>query len=217
MIQHDELKPVTEPVDTVPQAPDYAFRILIDRYPFDDDDLPEKKARLDLPATEERIARALEECGAASWAKVTYEVEDSALPGWEEKLECNDIVQFNDFAKRIKHLEGRGELPKLKAVLQATNCGDANTAIAIAENLDAYIYEPEKRAARDVALEDLRCTVSEPTLSILLPHVRLEDYGMDLLASENATITPYGLVARRDGSMLLAPESAPDPGGMRML
>ena len=122
VVQHDALKPVTEPVDTVPKAPGYAFRILIDRFPFDDNDLPEKTARLELPATEEGIARALEECGAASWEEVTYEVEDSALPGWEEKLEFNDIVQFNEFAKRIKHLEGQGELPKLKAVLQATNC-----------------------------------------------------------------------------------------------
>lgn len=62
-----------------------------------------------------------------------------------------------------------------------------------------------------------RCTVSEPTLPILLQHVYLEAYGQDLLASENAVMTLYGLVARKDGSMLLTPADAPDQGEMRMI
>ena len=217
IVQHDDLKPAAEPVDTIPQAPAYAFRILIDRFPFEDNDQPEKQVRLELPATEERITRALEECGAASWDEVTYEVEDSALPGRDEDLECNDIIQFNELAMLIKHLEAGGDLPKLKAVLHATNCDDASAAITIAENLNEYIYEPEKCTARDVALEYLRRSVSESTLSILLPHVLLEDCGKALMASENAMITPYGLVARKDGSMLLAPEDSPNEGSMRML
>ena len=216
VVLHDSLKPVTEPVDTAPHVPDYAFRLLIDRYPFEDNNQPEMQVRLELPATEERIAQALEECGAPSWEEVTYEMEDSAIPGWKDNLECDDIAQFNELAVIIKSLEADGELPKLKAVLHATHCDDAGTAIAVAEDLDAYIYEPDKRTARDVALEDLRCTVSEPTLSLLLPHVYLEAYGLDLLASEDAAMTPYGLVASRDGSMLLAPEDAPSQGGMQM-
>ena len=216
VVQHDALRPVTEPVDIAPQVPDYAFRLLIDRYPFEDNDEPENQVRLELPATEERIAQALEECGAPSWEEVTYEMEDSAIPGWKDGPECDDIAQFNELAVIVKHLEAVGELPKLKAVLHATHCDDANTAIAVAEDLDAYIYEPDKRTARDVALEDLHCTVSEPTLSLLLPHVYLEDYGLDLLASEDAAMTPYGLVASRDGSMLLAPEDKPPQGGMQM-
>lgn len=216
VVQNQDLKPVTEPVDTVPQVPDYAFRLLISRYPFETNDQPEKQVCLELPTTEERISQALEECGAASWEEVTYEVEDSAIPRQEEDMECDDISQLNELAKIIKDLEADGKLPKLKAVLHAMNCDDVSTAVAIAEDLDAYIYEPEKRSAKDVALEDLRCTVDEPTLSLLLPHVYLEDYGMALMESENAMMTPYGLVECRDGSMLLSPEDQHDQGGMQL-
>ena len=216
VVQNQDLKPVTEPVDTVVQVPDYAFRLLISRYPFETNGEPEQQVCLELPTTEEKITQALEECGAASWEEVTYEIEDSAIPSQAEDMECDDIGQLNELSKIIKCLETSGELPKLKAVLHAVNCDDASTAIDIAEDLDAYIYEPEKRSAKDVALEDLRCTVDEPTLSLLLPHVYLEDYGMAIMESENAMMTPYGLVECRDGSMLLAPEDKPDQGGMQM-
>ena len=42
--------------------------------------------------------------------------------------------------------------------------------------------------------------------------IALEAYGQDLLASENAVMTLYGPVARKDGSMLLTPADAPDQG-----
>ena len=216
VVRNDDLKPVTEPVNTIPQAPGYAFRLLISRYPFETNGEPEQQVCLELPTTEERITQALEECGAASWEEVTYEIEDSAIPSQAEDMECDDIGQLNELSKIIKRLEASGELPKLKAVLHAINCDDVSTAIDIAEDLDAYIYEPEKRSAKDVALEDLRSTVDEPTLSLLLPHVYLEDYGMAIMESENAMMTPYGLVECRDGSMLLAPEDKPDQGGMQM-
>ena len=216
VVQDADLKPVTEPVNTIPQIPNYAFRLLIGRYPFETDDQPEKRVYLELPATEDQIIHALEECGATSWEEVTYETVDCAIPSQEEDLAGDDIGQFNELAKIIKRLEASGEFPKLKAVLHATNCNDVGAAVAIAEDLDAYLYEPETRSARDVALGELRCTVSEPALSALLPHVNLEEYGMDLMASEHAMMTPYGLVECRDGSMLLAPEDTAAQGGMRM-
>lgn len=216
VVQNQDLKPVTEPMDTVVRVPDYTFRLLISRYPFDTNGEPEQQACLELPTTEEKITQALEECGAASWEEVTYEIEDSAIPRQTEDMECDDISQFNELAKIVKRLEADGALPKLKAVLHATNCGDVSTAIDIAEDLDEFIYDANKRSAKDVALEDLRCTVGEPTLPILLQHVYLEGYGMDLMAFDNASMTPYGYVMPREDSMLLAPEDKPDQGGMQM-
>lgn len=216
VVRNEDLKPVTEPVDTIPQIPNYAFRLLIGRYPFENDDQPKKKVYLELPTTEERIVQALEECGAASWKEVVYETVDCAIPRQENSMDCDDISQFNELAKIVKRLEADGELPKLKAVLHATNCDDVGAAVAIAEALDEYVYEPEKRRASDVALEHLRSTVSEPTLSTLLQHVILGEYGMDLMDSENAMMTPYGLVERKDGSILLAPKDRPSHVGMQI-
>lgn len=216
VVQTAEMEPVTESVNTVPQIPDYAFRLLISRRLFDTDDQPEKSVYLELPATEERIAQALEECGATIWAEVTYEVEDSAIPRQEKDMECGDINQLNELSKVIKRLEAGGELPKFKAVLHAMDCDDVSTAVALAEDLDEYIYEPNKRTAEDVAREDLSYSLCGPTLPLLLPHVDLFAYGMELLSYENAMMTPYGYVASRDGSMLLAPEDTPSQGGMQM-
>ena len=232
VVQDADLKPVTEPVDVTPQIPDYAFRLLIGRYPFETNDQPEKQVYLELPATEERIAQALEECGAASWEEVTYETEDCAIPSQEKDMAGNDIGQFNKLAKIIKRLEASGELPKLKATLDATTYYDVSVTAAIAEDLDEYIFEPEMFSARDVAMRELRCIVSESSLSLLLPHVNLEEYGKDIIFTETVEITPYGLVERVDGGMLWAPsqeeirsratsdadhkQDAPQMGGMTL-
>lgn len=216
VVQNEKLRPIAEPVYTLPQIPGYAFRLRIGRYPFDTDEQPEKEVHLELPTTEDRIARALEECGAANWAEVIYEVEDSAIPGQEEYTEYEDIVELNEFAGIIKRLEAEGQLTKLKAVLHATNCADVTSAISIAEALDLYDYDPDKRTAKEVALADLRRKIAEPTLTQLLSYVFLEEYGLDLMVSENAMVTPYGLVEFGDEEMILGSEESHKQDGMVM-
>ena len=56
-----------------------------------------------------------------------------------------------------------------------------------------------EEAAEEVAAEELRFTVDERSLSTLKKHVNLFNYGKDLIQESNASLTPYGLVQRRDG------------------
>ncbi len=202
--QHTELKHVYDTLTLVPQTPDYAFRLLLDS------NSSEKQVTLELPSSEETLARALEDCGTESWDKVFIQTVDSAIPGVQD-MDCDGIDQMNELARLIKDRERKGELPKLKAVLQAVDCHDADTAIYVAESLDDYLYEPGQRTAEDIAIDELRFAVDSKTLDVLRKHVNLYRYGMELLTTGNAALTPYGKVERRDGEPLMD-QDKPSPG-----
>lgn len=214
--QHTDLKQVYGTLTLVPKKPDYAFRLLIGRYPFESNDQPEKLVALELPATSDELADTLNACGAASWDEVVFQAEDSAIPHILEKMNCDNIEEINELAQVIQYREGRSELTKLKAVLHAAGCHNISTATYIAENLDDYLYEPDQRTAEEVATEELRFIVDKQSLATLKKHVNLFGYGIDLIQKTNAMMTPYGLIQRRDGEMLLSLDDNPCRGGMQM-
>mgnify|MGYP003299844401 CR=1 FL=1 len=197
--QHADLKQVYDTLPLAPQIPDYAFRLLIGRYPFETNDQPDKLVPLTLPAKPDELADALRACGAASWDEVVFQTEDSAVPHILEELDSDGIEEINELAKAIQYRAEQSELTKLKAVLRASSCNSIHTATYIAENLDDYFFEPDQRTPEEVAAEELRFTVDERSLSTLKKHVNLFNYGKDLIQESNASLTPYGLVQRRDG------------------
>lgn len=215
VLQNAALKPIGEPFAVIPQTPDYAFLLAVSRYPFEDDDSPEKWTDLKLPATEKQLVQALEEIAAASWDEVALYEKDCAMPGAVEALAFSGIPELNRLAKMMKKLEADGELPKLKAVLIATDCPDVSTAIEIAENLDAYIHEPSLRDAADVARAELKTILADETRAVLEKHINLYAYGEELMAGFHSMMTPYGTVERRDGQPLQTEQ--PSQGGMEMM
>ena len=216
--QHTELKQVYETLDLMPSAPSYAIRLLAGSSPMDSDGLPEKQVYLNLPATQEALDHVLEVCEAPSWREMLFWTEDGAVPDLLENMDCDDIQELNELAKHLKCRENSGELSKLKAVILATDCHDVGTAIQISENLDDYLFEPDQRNPEEVASEELRLIVDEQSLSILKKHVSLYNYGLDVMAANNAVLTPYGLVQRRDGNELLQAQEPPsERSGMEMM
>ena len=213
---HADMKQVYDTLTLVPQPPDYAFRLLIGRYPFETNDQPEKQVALTLPATPDELADALNACGAASWDEVVFQTEDSAVPHILDKLDSDGIEEINELAQAIQYRAKRSELTKLKAVLHASDCHSIHAATYIAEDLDDYLYEPDQRTAEEVAMEELRFVVDEQSLATLQKHVNLFNYGMDVIRESNAMMTPYGLALRRDGEMLLSLDETPSQGGMQM-
>lgn len=197
--QHADLKRVYDTLTLIPRTPDYAFRLLIGRYPFGTDDKPEKQVYLELPATQDALAQALEDCGAASWDEVVFQAEDSAVPHILDELNCDGIDDLNELARVIKYRQGRSELPKLKAVLHAADCHDISAATFIAENLDDYLYEIDQRSAEEVGMDELGFIVDSEALAILKKHVDLSAYGNAVIEAYKTAMTPYGLVGRRDG------------------
>ena len=214
--QHADLKQVYDTLTLIPKKPDYAFRLLIGRYPFETNEQPDTLVPLTLPATPDELADALNACGAASWDEVVFRTEDSAVPHILEELDCDGIEEINELAQAIQYRAKRSELTKLKAVLHASDCHSIHAATYVAENLDDYLYEPNQRTAEEVAMEELRFVVDEQSLATLQKHVNLFNYGMDVIKETNAMMTPYGLTLRRDGEMLLAIDENPSQGGMQM-
>ena len=206
VLQNADMKPFTGSMDVPPQDPKYIFRLLIGRYPFETNGQPEKQIALELPAAGGQMLKALEECGAASWEETVVQMEESAIPRLWEDDERRDTHLLNELAQVIQYRKDRNELPKLKAVLLAANCCDANTALVIAEELDDYFHEPGQRTPEEVAMAELKFAVSQDTLSTLQKHVDLYNYGWELISSCNAMMTPYGLAGRSDGEMIFAPE-----------
>ena len=205
--QQSDLKQVYDTLTFVPKKPDYAVRLMIGRYPFETDGTPEKIMPLELPATQDKLAEALERSGAATWDEVVFLVEDCAIPRILEEMDYDGIDELNELARAIKRRATKGELQKLKAVLHAANCVDIGTATSIAENLDDYLFEVNQRNAEEVGLEELRFIVDSSALTVLQKHVNLSSYGTAVMEKHHSKLTPYGLVERRDGqSMQLAEE-----------
>ena len=216
--QHTELKQVYDSLALIPEVPEYGIRLLAGGPPMDSDGLPEKQVYLNLPATQEALDHVLEMCEAPSWREMVFWAEDGAVPELLESMDCDDIQELNELAKHLKCRENSGELSKLKAVILATDCHDVGTAIQISENLDDYLFEPDQRNPEEVASEELRLIVDEQSLSILKKHVSLYNYGLDVMAANNAVLTPYGLVQRRDGNELLQAQEPPsERSGMEMM
>lgn len=219
VVQHTQLKEVSQTLDYSLHRPEYSFRLILKNNPFQDENQHQwRSVPLDLPAPEEVLDAALEKLGTPDWDSVILGVVDSAVPGILEdaELSVDGMAEINELAQAIQYRKERDELSKLKAVLHAVDCNDTSAAISIAENLDGYLYEPMERTAEDVAKEELRLSVDEKTLSMLQKHVNLYDYGRDLVAANHAAMTPYGLVERRDGQPIQAPAEQPRQGRMEM-
>ena len=217
VVRSDDLSPVFDTLDLALKTPAYIFRCVLNNYPYDEEDPVRLNVPLDLPATEEELDAALGKLDAPNWDSVIFDVEDSAIPDIldDADLFFDGMDRINKLAQVIQYRKERGELPKLKAVLHATDCGDVSAAISIAENLDGYLYESTERSPEDVAMEELRLVLDDKALSILQKHVNLYNYGRELITANHASMTPYGLVERQDGQPIQAPEE-PQQGGLEM-
>lgn len=212
-----DLKQVYDTLTLIPKKPDYVFSLMVGQYPFESNDKPENLVRLDLPATPDALADALNACGAASWEEAVFEARDSAIPHILEELDCDGIDDLNELAKAIQYRQERSELPKLKAVLHAADCHNISTATFIAKNLDDYIYEISQRSPEEVGLEELRYTMDSEALKILQKHINLYAYGNDVMELNHSRLTPYGLVERKDGEIQMFFDEKPSQGGMQIM
>lgn len=173
-------------------------------------------ASLDLPASMEQIIQAVEDCGVSTSSFVDYRIEDSAFPGQKDKFEHGSLFDLSELAQAAQYRRMQGELPKLKAILHSLDFQGPDTAAEIAKDMGGYLYEPSMRSAVDIAKERLHVIVGDQELPLLLKHIDLHNYGMDLMEAEKVTMTPYGAVTCQDDEMLLAPEDRPTQGGMEM-
>jgi hypothetical protein len=197
VVQHEEVKHIFDTLDLFPHKPDYTFRLTLEM-------TPDRRTTLDLPATEEQMETALQALGITGWKGVSIAEMDGALPNFACSLDFDGQVEaLNDLAEKVQKLDENGQLKKYKAVLDAVDCHRIYEAIDLADGVDDYILEPNICSPEAAAREELGVIVSGKDADLLIEHLDLRAYGKDLLERQNAALTDYGLVQRRDGQPLM--------------
>lgn len=187
--RHDELKQVYKTLDLTLKKPDYAILA----------ELPDgSRVKLPTPlgkAVVEEPVRCVD-CSAP------------ALTGLTAMRSTLDML-----ARRLAELELDGDLTKYKAVLESTGCDDISQALALADDLDRYSFDPEPREPDEVASGHLKGLLPEEDLAALLPNVNLYCYGQKLMEQSGGTLTGYGYVQPSIGP---AQDMEPQTDGLEM-
>ena len=168
--RHDELKQVYKTLDLTLKKPDYAILA----------ELPDgSRARLPTPPGE-------------TMADTPARCVDCAAPALNGLTAMRSTLDM--LARRLAELELDGDLTRYKAVLEATGCDDISQALALADDLDRYRFDPEPREPDEVASGHLKGLLSEEDLAALLSNVNLYCYGQELVEQSGGKLTGYGYV-----------------------
>lgn len=180
-------------------------------------------ASLDLPASDEMVWRAAEAVGAASPKECCYRCADCLIPAVKELIDnaiddAGDIGQANEYARLLKeqrrHLDESG-WTRYKALLQASRCADLGEAMKLLRELDEYELKPEVASSWQYA--ELRLREKYPDLpEALFRTGQSAQIGEQMLAEENAALTSYGLIRRKDGRPLPEPRAADQAPSLRL-
>lgn len=191
--KHDELRQVCDTLNLVPQKPDYA--ILVETASGCEVKLP---VPLGEPLGDEPVLCV--DCAAP------------ALTGLSGVMATLDML-----AHRLTYLTVDGEMPKYKALLEATGCDDIRWALALADGLDQYTFSPDLLEQEDVAMECLKTMLPDNEVKLLAPYVDLPRYGQAVLEQTDGQLTSYGLIQRVDGEPILNMAQKPTAGEMEMM
>lgn len=218
--QHAELVEAYKDMDLTLKAPDHAILLEVSKGHFNDPACDnDKTVLLPLPAKPAAMDAALTAIDAWDWREVCFRCVDCAVPSLIPQIDEEDnIAHINRLAQRLLTL-GDKELPKLKAVLDATEDYSVLGVTHIAFNLEDYLFTPQYASPEDMARDYLASSMGESGMGKLLPYVSLHSYGEALLKGENCVLTEYGLISREDGQSLKA-ASEPEPAmrdGMEMM
>lgn len=187
--RHDELKQVYNTLDLSLKKPDYAILA----------ELPDG-SRVELPTPMgETVPDEPAQC---------VDCAAPALNGLTAMRSTLDQLAF-----RLAEMEVDGEMPKYKAVLETTGCDDIARALALADELDQYNFDPEPREPDEVASGHLKELLPEEELAALLPNVVLYRYGQALMEQSGGKLTGYGYVRPAAGP---AQGMEPQKNGLEM-
>ena len=100
--------------------------------------------RLDLPTTQTRLNAVLDALGVDSWQEVQLEECDTAMPEMWAFVDMahTSMEQVNQFAQCLEMLDANGELAAFKAVASQLDIYKLEDAMALAEHLSEYAFEP---------------------------------------------------------------------------
>ncbi len=203
VVQHDDLVEAYKTLDLTPKAPDYTILLEVSKGFFNDPGYDSgKTVQLKLPALSETLDAALESVEAWDWREVGWNCLDCRIPALTERIsDAEEGIDFlNQMAQRLTDMEPKA-LSAYKALLEAMNCRDLQSAGALMDSLDQYIFSPQYSSPIEVAKGELSLILCEPDAATLAPHLNLYQYGQALIEKCGGVLTPYGLIEPRGPHM----------------
>ena len=216
--QRDELLEVYKTLNLTHKAPDYAVLLEVSKGFFNDPGYDSgRTAQLKLPASPETLNAALEAVGAWDWREAGWSCLDCRVPALTEMISDAEegIDHLNHLAWRLADMEPKA-LTAYKALLEVTDCKELQSAEALMDSLDKYIFSPQFSSPIEVAKGELSTILCDREAEIITPYVNLHQYGQALIRSYNGVLTAYGLIERVDGQPIQGVEESPTQGGMEM-
>ena len=166
----------------------------------------------ELPTTQTRLNAVLDALGVDSWQEVQLEECDTAMPEMWAFVDMahTSMEQVNQFAQCLEMLDANGELAAFKAVASQLDIYKLEDAMALAEHLSEYAFEPSIHSLEDRAREELALMADGPELDLLIRNLNLTAYGADLMYRDRGILSDYGYVHRPDGQPIHLPQQGMD-------
>ena len=189
---------------TLPEKPEYLFRLTLGLHPDLEDD---RTVTLELPASAEALREVQKQLGADGWEGAMVLDYDGIIPQAAEFVDLPmELDAFNAFTESVKAMPSREkQLPKLKALLEQFEVQDIETAMLLTEHLADYILTPGISSPQEAALDQLCFIMDREEAVRLIPYVNLFNYGETVIHADNAALTSYGLLHRADYEPMLSP------------
>ena len=188
----------------LPEKPSYLFRITLGLHPDLDDD---QTVTLTLPASAEELKKAHKQLGTDSWEGVIVIDYDGIIPQAAEFSDLPaELETFNHFAEVVEAMPSREkQIPKLNAVLSASQCSSVDQAILLAERLNHFNLDTQIKNYADLVYDELENVIGGRQAEELRQCLDIEKYGRILQQGYNAEFTEYGMVTRDDFQPMDAP------------
>lgn len=217
VVRHTDLVEAYKDMDLTPKKPPYTVLLELTKGWFHDPAYDsEKTVQLWFPSSPVEMDHALNELGAATWSEVSFQCIDCRVPALMDAVSgANNVAEVNRFSQWLDN-NPQEKLAGYKALLAATQCQDLQNAMTLMDTMDSYIFSPGYSTPEDVARSELKVTMAESDVELLLPYVNLYAYGSALIQHQHSVMTEYGLIERQDGQPMLLPIQQSQEMGMNM-
>ncbi|MDD3253784.1 MAG: hypothetical protein PHV18_14645 [Lachnospiraceae bacterium] len=201
-VKNEEIKQLYDGTPIVPKPCDYIFRLELALVPQGDEPNDQNTISLKLPASQADVQRTLEEIGADSMDDCCfYGYESLVVPQLADCYGDNeDFDPLNHLAENINRFNG-DELVKYKAMLEAAQCQDIETAITIYEKMDDFTLDRSCGTATDYA-DKILDSLDLPMKEQLSRHISKNGYGKALMEHNGVDNTSYGMLIPDNGIRL---------------
>lgn len=200
-------------LDLTPVQPDYTILLEVSKGFFNDPEYDsDKTVQLKLPAGPEALDAALTALDVWDWREAGWRCLDCRVPSLTQAAsDAQDIQEVNDLARTLESLPTE-KLPAYKALLEAVDCQDIQSAQRLADTLDGYTFSPQLSSPAEAAKEELSRLMPEDKAEHLIPHLNLYRYGQEIMRNSNGQLTSYGMIERTDQQPIqtMDEQSSPD-------